>query len=71
MTGPSEHTPACYCCRKTGPELRRKYVPGASGPGWIRYACEVCAGLPPDPELMPAVVAEVLAMRAARLGRAS
>jgi hypothetical protein len=71
MSGRSAHSAACYCCRKTGQGLARQYLPAPSGPGWARYACEVCAHLPSDPELIPVGVAQVLALRAARMGRAS
>lgn len=71
MSATTGHARACYCCRKEGADVGRQYLPGASGPGWIRYACTACAALPPDPELIPADVAQVLALRVVRMRRAS
>ena len=54
----------CDTCSSTARDVRARHVIGGSGPGWTVILCDLCAELPPDPELIPPTVTEVLIRRA-------
>jgi|GEM_PF-6806699 len=54
----------CSTCGQDKRDVRARHVIGGSGPGWTVILCDLCAELPPDPELIPPTVLEVLIRRA-------
>lgn len=59
----SRHCQTCGTCKGIRVE---QYVPTASGPGTTRTLCTLCLMLPTDPQVVPDVVDEILARKAAR-----